>query len=157
MKEKFSNYIKKMAMQLQAQYYDVDPEMLLKLFQDYLNSMKEDWNYVLPTDYYERMKKGEAGKYFLIDLRQMEDYKKGHIQGAINIFWLDILKKENLEKLPVNKEILIYCYVGHTSSQVVVLLNLLGYKVKALKFGMGISPDEKVEIKGWKDYGYPLE
>jgi rhodanese-related sulfurtransferase len=157
MKEKFSNYIKKMAMQLQAQYYDVDPEMLLKLFQDYLNSMEEDWNYVLPTDYYELMKKGEAGKYFLVDLRRMEDYKKGHIPGAINIFWLDILKEENLKKLPVNKEILIYCYVGHTSSQVAVLLNLLGYKVKALKFGMGISPDEKVEIKGWKDYGYPLE
>lgn len=146
-----------MAMQFQAQYYDVDPEMLLKLFQDYLNSMEEDWNYVLPTDYYELMKKGAASKYFLVDLRRMEDYKKGHIPGAINILWLDILKEENLKKLPVNKEILIYCYVGHTSSQVAVLLNLLGYKVKALKFGMGISPDEKVEIKGWKDYGYPLE
>lgn len=141
---------------IQAQFFEIDPEMLLRLLQDYLKSIKEDWNYILPTEFYELLKSGQ-NPYFLIDLRRPEDYQRGHIPEAINIFWLDILREDNLKKLPVNREILVYCYVGHTSSQIMVLLNLLGFKVKSLKFGMGISPDEKVKIKGWKDYGYPIK
>lgn len=136
-----------------ARFFEMDPEMFLRLLQDYLNSTKDDWNYVLPT---ELMKEG-LDRYFLIDLRRPEDYQRGHIPGAINIFWLDILREDNLRKLPPDKEILVYCYVGHTSSQIIVILSLLGFKVKSLKFGMGISPDSTVEIKGWKDYGYPIK
>ena len=72
---------------------------------------------------------------FLIDLRKNEEYKKFHIRGAKNIFWLDLLKDENLKKLPKNKRIFLICYVGHTSSQAMVLLKLLGYKVTSIKFG----------------------
>lgn len=139
--------------QITARFFEMDPEMLLRLFQDYLNSTKDDWNYVLPTE----LMKEDPNKYFLVDLRRPENYQRGHIPGAINIFWLDILREDNLRKLPPDKEILVYCYVGHTSSQVIVILSLLGFKVKSLKFGMGISPDSKVEIKGWKDYGFPIK
>ncbi len=90
-------------------------------------------------------------------MRRPEDYQRGHISGAINIFWLDMLREDNLRRLPVDKEILVYCYVGHTSSQVMALLNLIGFNIKSLKFGMGISPDDKVKIKGWKDYNYPVK
>jgi len=34
---------------------------------------------------------------------------------------------------------------------------LLGYKAKALKFGMGKSPVEGVPVAGWLDYGYEVE
>lgn len=141
---------------IHAQFFEMDLEMLMRLLQDYLKSIKEDWNYILPTDFYDLIRK-EQNPYFLIDIRRPEDYQGGHISGAINIFWLDILREDNFRKLPMDKEILVYCYVGHTSSQVMVILNLLGFKAKSLKFGMGINPDEKVEIKGWKDYGYPVK
>jgi len=139
-----------------ALYFEMDPEMLLRLLQDYLKNTGDDWNYVLPVDLYNLMEKNE-NPYFLVDLRRPEDFQRGHIPGAINIFWLDILREDNIRKLPAEKNILVYCYVGHTSSQVMVLLSLLGFKVKSLKFGMGISPDSKVEIKGWKDYNFPIK
>jgi rhodanese-related sulfurtransferase len=70
---------------------------------------------------------------------------------------MDLLKEENLNKLPKDKKILLICYVGHTASQMVVALKLLGYDVGALKFGMGKSPVEGVPIAGWLDYGYDVE
>ena len=66
------------------------------------------------------------------------------------------MKPGNLKKLPNNKEIVIVCYVGHTSSQILVLLKLLGYKARVLKFGMGKSPTIGVPIAGWTDYGYSV-
>lgn len=140
-----------------AQYFDIDPEMLLKLLQDYLQETQEDWNYILPTELNKLIESGKASEFFLLDVRRPEDFAEGHIPGAQNIFWLDILKKENLKKLPIDKDIIIYCYVGHTSSQVMVLLNLLGYRCKSLKFGLGISPSEGVPVAGWTDYNYFLK
>ena len=91
-----------------------------------------------------------------MDIRKPQDFKKGHIKGSKNIFWLDLLKKENLKKLPKNKKIVLICYVGHTSSQALVLLRLLGYDVVSLKFGMGISPSQGVPVAGWTDFGFDI-
>ena len=52
------------------------------------------------------------------------------------------------------KKIIIICYVGHTASQVLVMLKLLGYKAKVLKFGMGESPSKEVPVAGWNKYGF---
>jgi rhodanese-related sulfurtransferase len=80
-----------------------------------------------------------------------------HIKGAKNIFWLSVLDDKNLKRLPKNKHIFLICYVGHTSSQVLVLLKLLGYNVTAIKYGYGISPVHGVPVAGWLDYGFPTE
>jgi rhodanese-related sulfurtransferase len=66
----------------------------------------------------------------------------------------DLISLKNINKLPKNKEIIIICYVGHTASQVLVMLKLLGYKARVLKFGIGESPTKGVKIAGWKNYGY---
>ena len=120
----------------------------------YLHTTKDDWNYITPTEFYEQY----YGKkdYFLVDLRDRRSYEKGHIQGAHNIVWLNALDPENLKRLPTNKQIFLICYVGHTSSQVMVLLKLLGYKVTAIKYGYGVSPVQGVPVAGWLDYGYPV-
>jgi rhodanese-related sulfurtransferase len=57
---------------------------------DFLVSTKDDWNYITPVDFYENffMKKKE---YFLVDLRDEDSFKKMHIKGAKNIFWLSVL------------------------------------------------------------------
>jgi rhodanese-related sulfurtransferase len=118
--------------------------------QEFLKSTDKDWNYVTPVEF-EKMDKKNL---FLLDIRKPEDFKKEHIEGATNIFWLDLLNPENLAKLPKDKKIVLICYVGHTSSQAIVLLKLLGYDVMALKFGMGKSPVEGVPVAGWLDYGF---
>ena len=128
----------------------------LSNLRNYLTETKNDWNYITPLDFYEDYYKKNKN-FLLIDIRKKEDYDKFHIKKSINIFWLDILKTENIELLPYDKTIFLICYVGHTSSQVMVLLKLLGYNVVSIKFGYGISPSFGVPIAGWLSYGFPVE
>jgi len=129
---------------------------LLQKLRSYLSNTEKDWNYITPKEFNDLSQK-EKDKFFILDIRKPKDFEKGHIENAINIFWLDLLKNENLKKLPKDKKILVVCYVGHTSSQVMVLLKLLGYDVVSLKFGMGISPVKEVPIKGWTQFGFEVE
>ncbi len=122
----------------------------------YLKQTKHDWNYITPVEFYNEYYIKNKN-YILIDLRKSEDYDKFHINKTLNIFWLDILKKENLEKLPLDKKIFLICYVVHTSSQVMVILKLLGYDVVSIKFGYGISPSFGIPVAGWLSYGFPVE
>ena len=125
---------------------------------DYLRSTKDDWNYITPIDFYKKyyVKRRVRNAYYLIDLRSNAEYKKGHIKGSKNIYWQDILDEENLKKLPKNKLIFLICYVGHTSSQVLTLLKLLGYNVISIKYGYGLSPIKHAPVAGWLDYGLPV-
>lgn len=127
-------------------------EKLLQEARTYLEKTKDDWNYILPEDLEKQRKKKD---FYILDIRRPADYAAGHIPGAKNIFWLDLLKPENLKKLPKDKKIVVYCYVGHTSSQILTLLKLLGYDVVSLKFGMGKSPAKGVPVAGWLDFGLP--
>lgn len=147
-KASLSSYIRSIASTLEE-------DNLLPLFREYLNNTADDWNYITPEEF-EKIRNGQAKDWFILDIRRPEDFKSGHIPGATNIFWLDLLKPENLEKLPRDKKILVYCYVGHTSSQIMTLLKLLGYDVVSLKFGMGISPVEGIPVAGWTDFGYEV-
>ena len=130
--------------------------MNIEILRNYLKSTKNDWNYITPLDFYnDYLLKNKD--YFLIDLREEKEYKKGHIKGAKNIFWLNILDEKNIKKLPKDKQIFLICYVGHTSSQVMTLLKLLGYNVVSIKYGYGLSPVKGVPVAGWLDYGLPVE
>lgn len=118
----------------------------------YVKGTKDDWNYITP----EQLNKKDMSKYYLLDIRKPEVFKQGHIKGAKNIFWLDLLEEKNLKKLPKDKKIILICYVGHTASQMMVALRLLGYDVTTLKFGMGKSPVKGVPVAGWIDFGFDV-
>ena len=124
------------------------------VLREYVSRIQDDWNYITPIDFYNEYYVPKKD-YFLIDLRTEKEYKKMHIKGAKNIFWLDILDEKNLKKLPKDKPIFLICYVGHTSSQVLTLLKLLGYNIVAIKYGYGLSPIQGVPVAGWLDYGLP--
>lgn len=129
---------------------------MLKELKDYVRQTKDNWNYITPLDFYNKYFLNKKKKdYVLIDLRKKSEFKKFHVQGARNIFWLDLLKEKNLATLPKNKKIFLICYVGHTSSQVMVLLRLLGYDVVSIKFGYGISPTF-LPVAGWTQYNLPV-
>ena len=125
-------------------------EYMKYYFEDFLKNTHSNWNYILPTQLHNE----NLSKYYLLDVRKPKDFNKGHIQGSINIFWKDLISLKNINKLPKNKEIIIICYVGHTASQILVMLKLLGYKARVLKFGIGESPSKGVPVAGWKNYGY---
>tara|TARA_Y100000310_G_scaffold310501_1_gene355816 strand:- start:270 stop:701 length:432 start_codon:yes stop_codon:yes gene_type:complete len=133
----------------------IEKKMNTKILEEsakFLENTGDDWNYIIPTQLKSDVITGKD--HFLLDTRKPEDYAKGHIEGAVNIFWLDLLKNDNLKRLPKNKRINICCYVGHTASQVLVILSMLGFDVKVLKFGMGKSPAIGVPVAGWENYGF---
>lgn len=130
---------------------------MIDKLREYLVKTKDDWNYITPKEFYENYYSKKNKKYFLIDLRKKSEYDKFHINGSHNIFWLDLLNEENLNKIPRNKKIFLICYVGHTSSQAMVLLKMLGYDVTSIKYGYGVSPLMGVPISGWLTYNYPVK
>ena len=129
--------------------------MDIDTLRNYLHSTKDDWNYITPIDFYNKYYIPKKD-YVLIDLRSEQEFKKMHVKGAKNIFWLDILDEKNLKKLSKEKPIFLICYVGHTSSQILTLLKMLGYNVTSIKFGYGLSPIQGVPVAGWVDYGLPI-
>jgi rhodanese-related sulfurtransferase len=131
----------------------MEKDLLIQNFTNFLENTKDDWNYITPSDFY---KNYYNKKPFVLDLREKNDFNQFHIKGSTNIFWLDLMKKENLNKLPKNKKIFLMCYVGHTSSQALVLLKMLGYNVTAIKFGFGKSPVFGVPVAGWLNYNFPV-
>jgi rhodanese-related sulfurtransferase len=79
----------------------------------------------------------EGKKDFLVvDVRpNPKEYPKGHIPGSIYISYSQILKPDNLKKLPKDKKIILVCVTGQTQNLPVLALRALGYDARTMKFG----------------------
>ncbi len=92
----------------------------------------------------------EAGKAYVIDIRNASDFALGRIKGAINVVPSEVLN--HIKTLDVTKydKIVLVCYTGQTAGFYVAILRLLGYKnVFALKWGMCAWHNDFA--KKWKD------
>jgi rhodanese-related sulfurtransferase len=99
---------------------------------------------ILPDKVFEVLNDGDAANDpMVLDVRKAEDYAKGHIPGAVNVPFAQVFKPENLAKYPTDKQIVVYCYTGHTCSMAAFYLNVLGYNAISEKWGiMGWSKDD---------------
>lgn len=68
----------------------------------------------------------EDPRTVLIDVRELSEYQLGHIPGAINIPLRDLT--QNLDKIPSDLPIVLYCSSGYRSGMGVMALHLLGYE-----------------------------
>lgn len=74
-------------------------------------------------------------KMFVIDARDQAQFDKGHIPGAMNIEWRQVLAKRS--QIPKDKPVLIYCNQGTLSAQAGLALRLVGYdNVRILQGGI---------------------
>ncbi len=72
-------------------------------------------------------------KYTIFDIRGANDFASGHIQGAKNVPFSNILD----EAANASKQILVVCYTGQTACYATSLLRLYGYpNTQSLKWGM---------------------
>lgn len=62
----------------------------------------------------------------LVDYRPADDYAGGHLDGSMNIEFDTI--EENLDKLPQDKNIVIYCNTGTKSAEAAQALDEAGYE-----------------------------
>jgi rhodanese-related sulfurtransferase len=70
---------------------------------------------------------------YIISLRSSTDYALGHVPTAVNMAAGTLF--DNLDDLPTDKQIVVYCYTGQGAGHVSALLNINGYNVISLKYG----------------------
>ncbi len=81
----------------------------------------------------------------LVDVREPEEFRAGHVAGAKLIPLNEIGKK--VKELPIDKEILVICASGSRSSLATRQLLSLGYKAYNIRGGMG----------AWHRAGLPIK
>jgi rhodanese-related sulfurtransferase len=75
-------------------------------------------------------------KYYIINYERKDKYEAGHIPGAVRYKTggtLGILSE--MQTIPADREIVVYCGTGHNSAFVTAYLRLFGYNAKTLRFG----------------------
>jgi len=63
----------------------------------------------------------------LLDVRSNQEYKEGHLQGAINIPDFEITKRVQREIPKKNQLIVLYCQYGGRSKDVLTIMKKMGY------------------------------
>jgi len=103
--------------------------------------------------------------FVVVDVRpDISLYNAGHIPGAIFIATQDVLKPENLKKLPKDKKIILVCVSGQTQNLPIVPLRAMGYNAMTMKFGMAAWDKNSLGVKlmketisGAEKKNYPLQ
>lgn len=65
----------------------------------------------------------------VLDVRTPQEYAKGHIQGAVNINYLDHDFQEKLKQLDFNKPVFVYCAAGARSGKSCKIMETLGFTI----------------------------
>lgn len=105
-------------------------EDTIKGMEEYLDFV----DYGGATIFPEQIPKEEWKKFFIIDARDKDQFAKGHIPGAVNIEWRQVLNKRN--EIPKTKPVIIYCNTGTLSAQGGFALRVAGYdNVRILQGG----------------------
>jgi len=119
----------------------VEPELLAAV-DSFLSSMPEGF---LAVGDIEKFKEAIANGAFLVDVREAAEYQEGHLPDAINIPIRTLA--QNLDKLPKDKPVFVYCKSGHRAALSTAALQTLGYtNVRAFPPGFA----------GWEQAGEPV-
>lgn len=82
---------------------------------------------------------------FLLDVRKLNDRRKSYIAGSQHIWAGDV--PQQLDKIPRDKRIVVYCDSGYKSTMVASILQKNGYSEVASVLG---------SMGAWLNAGYPL-
>lgn len=108
-------------------------EVLLDAGERYFANLSTENNNMMTAPELYDLVQTKSQEIYILDIRQNEDFQKGHIEGANNQFWFDVGRI--LEDLPKDKHIIVYCYSGQSAGQVVGVLNTIGFKASAMTGG----------------------
>lgn len=106
---------------------------------------------------------GNPDNYYIVNYWPENQYDLGHIPGAIQYTPnASMLTTADLNTLPADKTIVVYCYTGTGSAYLSAYLRVLGYDAKSLLFGInGFATDWAAanDLTSWgegKISDYPL-
>jgi rhodanese-related sulfurtransferase len=78
----------------------------------------------------------ENAFFFLLDVRQPEEFAQGHIQGAVSMPLGSL--SSSYRQIPKGVKLVVYCRTGHRSAQAVSFLRAQGYD-KAVSLSGGYT------------------
>jgi rhodanese-related sulfurtransferase len=113
-----------------------------------LTASVDDYLQAIPDGFYaigdiQAFKDGvEASGALVIDVRETSEYDDGHIPGAVNIPIRTLA--QNLDKIPMDTQVYVYCASGFRAAQSLASLGMLGYD-NVLSYKPGWA--------GWTDAG----
>ncbi len=88
-----------------------------------------------------------------ISMCRPDDFADARVPGSVNIpygpNW-----NEAIPGFPTDKKLIVYCYSGQGSNQLVVMLTMLGYDPASLTYGLGTP---RTDPRGWANEGFPVE
>ena len=80
--------------------------------------------------------KAKKTDFLIVDVRPTPPGQQGgKMPGAIYIPYSEILKAENLKKLPKDKKLILVCVTGQTQNLPILALRVLGYDARTMQFG----------------------
>lgn len=79
--------------------------------------------------------KKDLSKFYIIDVREKEEYDREHIKDAVNIPLGKVIRDEKLGIIPKYKKIVVHCQSGLRGSIAQKFLADRGYDVKNLEGG----------------------
>ena len=115
---------------------DVATENIAKKLNDILIQGTSQKHWQIPADDVSAMIREKKTDFLIVDVRpNPQEYKDGHIIGSIYIPYNEILKPENLAKLPKDKKLILVCVTGQNANLPIVALRALGYDAHTMIFG----------------------
>ncbi|HET6552770.1 MAG TPA: rhodanese-like domain-containing protein [Dyella sp.] len=97
------------------------------------------------TQLVERQQAGQAP--LLLDVRRADEYRDGHIAGALNIPVEQLGNRAGALAVPRDREIVVYCVSGRRATRAQETLQSLGYSHVRLLEG---------SLNGWHQQQLPL-
>lgn len=96
---------------------------------------------------YKHWKQGKHTQipFVFIDVRTPQEFKAGHIPGAVNMPVSSIA--EHLNEISKDKQIYVYCHSGKRAARASTVLAKAGFSVENIPESM----------LGWEAAGYPIE
>lgn len=95
----------------------------------------------------EKIKKNPKA-FYILDVRTPAEFREGHVPGAHNIDFWGATFEYDIEKLPKDKPVLLYCRTGKRSAGAEEVLKKSGFK-NIVHMPAGFD--------AWKKAGLPIE
>lgn len=122
------------------------PEILEARLADAITKPYKDF-IIKPEDVF-----ANPGDYFVVSFGNEEQYKNGHIPGAILYGPGCFSSEKGLATLPTDKKIALYGLTGQQTAYLVAYLNLLGYDVGNIAYGANGFMNDTLKDKDWNAF-----